>query len=234
MATNNAARPNYLMNLVETTEVRIEAKKVLLPVKLLGMESDNLRALTFYSTAGKLAAHTKDNTALGRINALADNVNLSHLAEISTGALFTEYVGRCWDPANWKILSFHDSTGQALTNSSTAADAQILKPAGDANTNLAAGSRREEDIKFVLVEATIDLSMVTQTAASSTYTLTTFVQLPLSRKTVKNSAGNDVTAHTFHGNDDIRTYSPSEFKAEVLDITRQKAPASGVPTGLPS
>ena len=189
MATNNAARPNYLMNLVESTEVRIEDKKVLLPVKLIGMERDNLRAVTFYSTAGKLAAHAKDISALGRINALADNVNLSHLAEISTGALFTEYVARCWDPDNWKILSFHDSAGAQLSNSTTAADAQILKPSGDANTNLAAGARREDDIKFVLVEATIDLSVVTETAAGSTYTLTTFVQLPMTRKTASSIQG---------------------------------------------
>ena len=84
MASQTPARPNILMNLVEMTEVRIEDKKMQLPVKLLGMEGENLWAVTFYSTAGKLATHTKDISAIGRINALADNVNLIHLAEINT------------------------------------------------------------------------------------------------------------------------------------------------------
>ena len=67
--------------------------------------------MTFYSTDGKLAAQAKDISAIGRINTLADNVNLSHLAEINTDQLFTAYITRCWDPSNWKIVSFHNSAG---------------------------------------------------------------------------------------------------------------------------
>ena len=84
MASQPPTRPNLFMNLVELTEVRIKNKKVQLPIKILGTESNNHRAVTFYSTAGKLGAHIKDISAIGCINALADNINLSHLAEINT------------------------------------------------------------------------------------------------------------------------------------------------------
>ena len=70
MASPPAAN-NLIMNLVEMTEVRIESHKMQLPTKLRGIESDNQRAISFYSTSGKLAAATKEISAQGRITALA-------------------------------------------------------------------------------------------------------------------------------------------------------------------
>ena len=54
MATSKSE--SMIMNLVDVAEVRVENHKMMLPVKLKGIESDNQRAVSFYSTSGKLAA----------------------------------------------------------------------------------------------------------------------------------------------------------------------------------
>ena len=77
------AATNLIMNLVEMTEVRIESHKMQLPTKLRGTKSDNQRAMSFYSTLGKLAVVTKEISAQGRITALATNCNLNHIAELN-------------------------------------------------------------------------------------------------------------------------------------------------------
>ena len=51
-----------------------------------------------------------------------------------------------------------------------------------------------------------------------------FSRLPVGDKTVKNGLGNDVTAHTFLGEADLRTYDAATFKSEVLEKTNQKKP----------
>jgi hypothetical protein len=67
---------SVVMNLVDMEEVRVDNHKIMLPVKFKGRESDTERAISFYSTSGKLVAAAKEISAQGRITALATNCNL--------------------------------------------------------------------------------------------------------------------------------------------------------------
>ena len=59
LLTNN----NIIMNIVKMVEVRIEDRKVSLPSRFDGSESDAERALIFYSTSGKLSGMYKEISA---------------------------------------------------------------------------------------------------------------------------------------------------------------------------
>ena len=82
---------SMVMNLFDVEEVRVENHKIMLPVKFKGRETDTERAISFYSTSGKLAAASKEISAQGRINALANNLNLNHISELNLRTLFSFY-----------------------------------------------------------------------------------------------------------------------------------------------
>jgi hypothetical protein len=186
MATKKS--DDMIMNLVDVAEVRVENHKMMLPVKLRGIESDNQRAISFYSTSGKLAAAAKEISAQGRITALATNVNLDHICELNNRTIFETYLEQLFDPSKWTVLSFHNQAGVRLTRSTVAANTQLLLPVGDHDTPWAAVARREQDVTFVQVRADIDLSAITS-LASSKYTIDTFLELPKGDKLILDGGG---------------------------------------------
>ena len=188
--------------------------------RLKGTETDHKRALSFYATSVNLDTLSKDISVQGRIKALVSNVNLSHLADLNISAIFEAYWEQLFDPTNWNILHFHNSTGCRLNGSTAADDAQILLPVGRATENMAAGNRREVDISFVQEKAVIDLSELTKWTGR-TYDVTTFIKLPCGNLTIKDGAGTDIVVNEFLGNNDKRICSSAEFKMLVLDVTRQ-------------
>ena len=80
-------KTNLVMNLVKMVEVRIEDRKVSLPSRLDGSESDAERDLIFYSTSGKLSGMDKEISARWRIMDLATNFYLEHIAELYMNSL---------------------------------------------------------------------------------------------------------------------------------------------------
>ena len=137
---------------------------------------------------------------------------------------FDIYVDQLFDPAKWEIISFHNEAGRRLAASTVPNDPQVLLPVGDRLTNQAANVRREENISFVQVKASINLSAITN-LLSSVYTIDTFIELPTEDKLILDGTGTDRTVHTFVGRSDIRTYTALEFKTAVLNITHQLKPA---------
>ena len=120
-----------------------------------------------------------------------------------------------------------------MTQSVTTENSQILKPVGDHVTNWAADTRRQGDISFVQVRATIDLSLITKDP-SSKYSLDTFIELPKEDRLINDGNGADITVHTYVGANDIRTIAASDFHQDVLKQTRQRKPATllAVPFGM--
>ena len=96
------------MNLVKMVEVRIEDRKVSLPSRLDGSESDAERALIFYSNSGKISVTDKEISDCGSIMALANNCNLDHISEIYINSLIPSYMDQVSDPTNWQVISFHN------------------------------------------------------------------------------------------------------------------------------
>ena len=89
-----------IMNLVDVAKMRVENHEMMLPVKLRGAESDNRRAISFYSTSVQLAAAAKEISAQGRITALATNVNLDHICELNNRTILRRISNSCLIQAN--------------------------------------------------------------------------------------------------------------------------------------
>ena len=69
---------NLIMNSVKMVDVHIEERKVSLPSKLDGSESDAKRDIIFYSIEGKLSGMDKEISSRRHIMALETNCNLDH------------------------------------------------------------------------------------------------------------------------------------------------------------
>ena len=129
-----------------------------------------------------------------------------------------------FNPANWQVISLHNRAGTRLELSVTASDPHILKPLGDLVTNLAGAARRQEHIQFANVRVFVNFQPIT--GSDEVYSIDTFTKIPNGQETVNNVNGNTAVVNTFLSNDDLRTYTKSQFQADVLDITHKKLPAN--------
>ena len=130
---------SYLKQIVKMEEVRIDGHKMDFPERMTGEETENARAQMFYAATSKLLGAKKKISARGRIKKLAEYCNLAYLGDLESESLTDLYQVQLMDPSKWKIIGFLDGTGRRLANSTTAADAQVLKPVGDPATQMAAG-----------------------------------------------------------------------------------------------
>ena len=174
---------SHLKTIVEMHEVRIDGHKVDFPVDMTGEETENTRAQMFYAATSKLVGAKKKITARGRIKKLAEYSNLSYLGDLESDALTDQYQAQLMKPSKWKIVSFLDGAGRRLQNSTLADNDQVLKPVGDATRNWGANSRRENNVKYVHIETTVDLSAHTKNPKSK-YDITSIIALPMGDKTV--------------------------------------------------
>ena len=196
-----------------------------MPLRLTGAESPSERATNFYTTVAKLEQAAREISAAARIAHLADNCNLGSVSEMNVECLYTEYINQLFDPAEFKVISYHNSAGQARPNTVTDADPQILKGTGDMVGATAAADRRELDLKYVTVQTQIDFSFITKDDKNK-YDVVTVIELPMEDKPVIDAAAGNIATNTFQGNADIRTYTLGEFKEDILSETRQSRAAS--------
>ena len=96
-----------------------------------------------------------------------------------------------------------------------------MKPAGDMVTGLAANARQENDLYFIHVKVTIDLSTILKKPGTK-YSTTTFIKLTCKNKNILDGTNATRGVLTFHRNDDIRTYAAKDFRTNVMQKTRQK------------
>ena len=137
-----------------------------------------------------------------------------------------------FDPANWQVIFSHNRAGTRLDLSVTDANPHILKPLGGLFTNLVAATRRQEHIHFANVRVSVNFQPIT--GSNEVYSIDAFTNLPNGQETVHNSNINLVVVNTFLRNDDLRVYTKAQFRADVLDIMRQKLSAylAGAQFGL--
>ena len=195
-----------IIKFCEEEVVRIENRKIKVPVRLTREEPDTERATSFYTCVGKLNTKAAHISAVGRVAHLADHAHTSMILTHSMGDLMDCYTAQLVDPSKWTIKSFHDPTGTVVANTVTDADPQILKPTGDDQNNTAAANRRVANIQYVSFFIQVDLSSVTEDQDNKVE-LSTVIKLPMENKTIKDGHGNDIIVHTFQGNEDIRTYT---------------------------
>jgi hypothetical protein len=120
------------------------------------------------------------------------------------------------DFSQLSILSFHDSVGDVIDNTTTAADDSVLLPI----QNGAVLQCRSPDIRFVYVRADIDYSDKIDSGVS-TFRTEYFIELPHDTNNMTNGAGNAYTLTTFSGPDDLRTYTAADRATLVFTRTLQ-------------
>ena len=81
--------------------------------------------------------------------------------------LTEDYSEQLLVPGEFRVISFHDESGQVVAGTTTAADPQILKATGDAANPTAAVNRRAVNIKHATVEKNIDFTQITEKHSSS-------------------------------------------------------------------
>ena len=108
-----------IMKFCEEREVRIENRKLIVPVRLTGEESAEDKAISFYTCAGKLDAEAAHISANGRATYLADHGLASGLLPLVKEDLMACYREQLGDPSKWTIKSFHDPTGAVIANTVT-------------------------------------------------------------------------------------------------------------------
>ena len=113
-----------IIKFCEEQEVRIENRKIKVPVRLTGEESDREMATSFYTCAGKLDTEAAHVSAVGMVSHLADHSNASMMLTHSIGDLMDCYTAQLVNPSKWTIKSFHDPTGTVVAK--TVTDAYVV------------------------------------------------------------------------------------------------------------
>jgi hypothetical protein len=123
---------------------------------------------------------------------------------------------------NLTVLSWHNSAGTIINNTTTAADPAVLLPI--LNGNLA--DCRQQDIMFVRVQVTVDYSYSIR--GVSPVRLDFYIELPQTSTAMVNGAGGAYTLVTYSGPADLRTLDTAQSAAVILAHTYQLvAAASG-------
>ena len=121
------------------------------------------------------------------------------------------------------ILSFHDSQGNRIDDTMTAADPQVLLPVLDGVLL----SCRKQDVRFVRVQCTMDFGALVTAhpyPVSPLLRVSYYIELPQSSRAMINGAGGAYTLVSFLGVDDLCTLSPDNVKTTILNLVLQHGP----------
>ena len=114
------------------------------------------------------------------------------------------------------ILSFHNSQGARMDNTTTAANAQVLLPIQ--NGPLAGCCK--QDVRFVQVQCTLDfapLIMVDPYPVSSTLRVLYYIKLPQSSQGMMNGSGVAYNLNSYLGLADLQTLMPEVVRTTILN-----------------
>jgi len=121
-------------------------------------------------------------------------------------------------------MTFHNSNGDVINDTTIAADPTILKPIQDG----VLANCRSSDVRFVRLQISLDFAdLVTLDPPGNTILRESYyVELPQTTQAMVNGAGAAYNLTTWHGDDDIKIMLPAAIKAEILEHTLQDGPIS--------
>jgi hypothetical protein len=124
--------------------------------------------------------------------------------------------------AGMQILSFHNSMGAVIPNTTTAADPMILLPLQNGNINQC----RAADIRFVRLQCNISFRDKITTAGSiNTFRYEYYIELPQTTHNLTNGNNQPYQLTTWGGVDDLRTLTGAVVRRDILAHTLQVGPA---------
>jgi hypothetical protein len=120
-------------------------------------------------------------------------------------------------------MSFHNSEGTVMNDTTTAADAQILLPV----QNGVVVACRQQDIKFVRVQCGINFTpLITALPYPTGMVLCAayYIELPQGTRAMTNKNGGAYTLVSYLGLANLHTLTPPKVKAQILDVCLQDGP----------
>jgi hypothetical protein len=136
---------------------------------------------------------------------------------------------RCFFQERWMdfghllILSFHNSQGARMDNTTTAANAQVFLPIQNGPL---AGCHKQE-VQFVQVQCTLDFApfiMVDPYPVSFTLHVLYYIKLPQSSQGIMNGSGVAYNLNSYLGPADLWTLTPEVVRTTILSPVLQDSP----------
>ena len=120
------------------------------------------------------------------------------------------------------IISFHDSAGTAINNTTVAGNPALLLPV----INGPIAACRQQDVRFVRVTCTIDFGGLVTLLDYGPTTLRVgfYLELPQTTAAMTNGAGGVYNLTTWHGTADLSTLTGDEVRQQILEPTLQDGP----------
>ena len=177
------------------------------------------RAHAFHINKTALSSQNVDLRV--QLDALGHQLNLSATVDGVINDWLRYFYDRWCDFTHLQILSFHNTQGDEVNNTTTAADPSVLLPAQNGPV---ADCRK--NVKFVRVQSSvnfIDLNVLDD-PGPTTLRIEYFIELPQTTVQLTNGAGTAYNLTTFHGTADLRTLSSPEVQAQILNYTLQDGP----------
>jgi hypothetical protein len=136
---------------------------------------------------------------------------------------FTQVYEDGWfDPANLQILSFHDSAGMHINNTTVAGNPTALLPV----INGMLVNCRQQDVRFVHVQVSLDFAHLLGAGhvSATILKLMYYLELPQQSVNMTNSAGAAYVLSTYHGPANITAMTAQENKNDIIHPCHQCGP----------
>ena len=136
-----------------------------------------------------------------------------------------EYFRGHWiDFTKLELMTFHNSNGDVINDTTIAADPTILKPV----QNGLLANCRSSDVRFVRLQIALDFAdLVTLDPPGNTILRHSYyLELPQTTQAMVNGGGAAYNLTTFHGDDDIKIMLPEAIVTDILEHTLQDGPIS--------
>jgi hypothetical protein len=160
------------------------------------------------------------------LDALGAQLNLSASVKGMIEEWLRFFQDSWFDFSLLQILSFHNNAGGQVNDTTMAANPAILLPLQDRPV-----IDCPKAIKFVRVQLNLNYAALANVNPPSPTVLraTYYIKLPLHLRALLNGNGMQYSITTFIGPGDLRTLSPPEVRAQVLDLMIQGNPLDLLP-----
>ncbi len=124
---------------------------------------------------------------------------------------------------NLTVLSFHNSAGNQINNTTLPGIPQVLLPIQDGNL----AHCRSQDVRFVWVKYTLDFNLrqhMVRNPIPPILCVSYYFELPQSTCAMISGNGQAYTLVTYAGPKDFRTLSPANIQLQILPACMQDSP----------
>jgi hypothetical protein len=138
---------------------------------------------------------------------------------------YTQIYKEGWfNPANLQILSFHDSTGMQINNTTIVRNPAILLPV----VNGPVADCRQKDVCYILIQLSLNFAglLGPQHIGVSVIKSMYYIELPQTLVNMTNGVGAAYVLTTYHGPADITSMTPEQILVNIINPCLQRGPIS--------